>query len=537
MFDCVFKNGFIIDGTGNPGYIADVAVTDGKIASVGRLPANARSGETIDVTGLTVCPGLVDPHLHEELPLLNGTSMETYLREGITTMVNGNCGHSVTPGTHDRVMRYYYENGLQNDPGYKKLTAKLRPWKDFAGYCEGLNAQKPPVNSSVLLGYGTIRWFVMGGSKDRPPTAEEERQILDLIAEGMEQGAAGISTGLAYIPCRYAEYEELKKACEVVAKYDGVHASHIRYGVGILNAVKECINLGRDTGVRVQISHLTPTALDSYRAIAEARKEGVEIGVDTIPKSSGHCQKKDRFIQFICATVSEFFDMAMEDFKKAAGTPEGRKLALTSVVFNDPNIRLIRSSVPEYENQNINDLAKKEGRDPAELLLEIVCNDAIDCLIWTGGLNRNDFSGKPYDPDVWGNPVVMAGSDRIFGDADDPYSWYELFRPGAMPNFINNMTGCGVPLEETIRHVTSLPAQQFRLSGRGLLVPGFGADVFVMNRGEYRFLSNEEADYNNPLATAKGVYHVMVNGKFAIKDRQITPNGSGLVFGPNGRIL
>jgi N-acyl-D-amino-acid deacylase len=463
--------------------------------------------------------------------------METYIREGITTMVNGNCGHSVTPGAYDKVLRYYYENGLQMEAAYKDLIGRLSPWNDFAGFCRNLNAKKPPVNSSTLLGYGTIRWAVMGGSKDRPPTAEEERQILTLIAEGMEQGAAGISTGLAYIPCRYAGYEELRKACEVVARYDGVYASHIRYEVGILNAVQECIDLGRDTGVRVQISHLTPQSLESYRAIAEARKAGVEIGVDTIPKSSGHCQKKDRFIRFICATVSEFFDKTDEEFKQAARTPEGRKLAMTSVVFNDPNIRIIRSSVPEYENQNINDLAKQAGKDPVELLLDIVCDDQVDCLIWTGGLVRETFPGTAYDPEVWSNPVVMAGSDRIFGDADDPYSWYELFRSGAMPNFINNMTGCGVPLEEVIRHVTSLPAQQFRLADRGLLLPGYGADIFVMNRAEYRFASNEEADYNKPLTMAQGVYHVTVNGKFALKNGQILQNGSGLVLGPNGRVL
>ncbi|AEF85560.1 putative D-aminoacylase [Treponema primitia ZAS-2] len=537
MYDVILKNGFVINGSGNPGIFTDVAVQDGKIAIVGKLPQGAEARETLDVRGLTVCPGLVDPHLHEELPLLDGTSMETYIREGIATVVNGNCGHSITPGKHDSILRYMYENGLQNETGYKKLIHALTPWSDFSGYCKALNAKKPPLNSSLLLGYGTIRWTVMGGSKDRRPTAEEERQIFEVIEEGMKQGAAGISTGLAYIPCRYADYEELRKVCEIVAKYDGVYASHIRYEIGHLNAVRECIDLGRDTGVRVQISHLTPTSLESYRAIAEARKEGIEIAVDTIPKSSGHCMKKDRFIRFVCATVSEMFNMTDDEFRKAAQTPEGRKLTLSSVLFNDPNIRLIRTSVPEYENQSIDDLAKKEGRDPAEMLLDIICNDTIDCLIWTGGLNRNDFSGKPYDPEVWGNPVIMAGSDRIFGDADDPYSWYELFRPGSMPNFINNMTGCGVSLEEVIRHVTSLPAQQFRLSGRGLLLPGYAADIFVMNREEYRFPDNQEVDYNNPLAMAKGVYHVLINGTFALKNKKYLSSGSGMTLGPNGRIL
>jgi N-acyl-D-amino-acid deacylase len=106
-----------------------------------------------------------------------------------------------------------------------------------------------------------------------------------------------------------------------------------------------------------------------------------------------------------------------------------------------------------------------------------------------------------------------------------------------MPIFINNMEGCGLPLEEVIRHVTSLPAQQFRLTGRGCLLPGYGADIFVMNRKEYRYPSNEEVDYNNPLTMAQGVYHVIVNGKFVLKNGKYLPGGSGMVLGPNGRVL
>ena len=154
-----------------------------------------------------------------------------------------------------------------------------------------------------LLGHGTLRWSLMGDTKNRKPTVEEEQKISYLIEEGMEQGALGISTGLAYAPSKYADTAEIIKLSTIAKKYDGIYTSHLRTHLGIPEAVKEAIRIGEASGIRVQVSHLTPTIPEAFDEILAARKRGVEIAIDTIPKTSGHFKRKDRLLQFIGLTL------------------------------------------------------------------------------------------------------------------------------------------------------------------------------------------------------------------------------------------
>ncbi len=537
--DLIIKNGLIIDGTGNPGFYGDIAVDSGQITAVAsRLELDAV--KCVDAKNCLVIPGLIDPHVHEELVVLNNGSFDDFLQQGVTTIINGNCGHSITPFSADNIYQYMYKNGLISAQAKEQYSDVHPHWDNFSGYVEIVKNKGFNLNLGLLLGHGTIRWSVMGGSKDRPPTPAEEAKIKQLIVEGMEEGALGLSTGLSYIPSRYADTEELIKAAKVVADYDGVYASHIRYYLGEQAAVREAIEIGQQAGARVQVSHLTPTAPEAFREILKAREKGLEVAVDTIPKSSGHCTRKDRMLQFIMALSTDLFELGIEGVKAALKTAEGRKKVLEqTVIFGEDRgkIILINCSNPHLENRTIGAIAEERDKEPDDLLLDLLADDHTELTFWLGGINRKDFPGEQYPDLVAFNPVVMAGSDRIFGEPDDPYAWYELFRRGTFPLFFKMLTEKGVRLEEVVRRVTSFPAQQFRLADRGLLRPGLAADIAVIDWANYRYPDNEEIDYRNPLTRTEGVRYVVVNGQLVLDDGLVRNLGAGQFISRNGRVL
>ncbi len=537
-YDLIIKNANIVDGSGEPAFKGEIAVEDGKIKKIAHKLLKKDATRIIDAEGQLVTPGFIDPHVHEELVVLNNGLFEDFLSQGVTTIINGNCGHSVTPYDARNIYQYMYQNGLISSSA-KEVYAKKHPaWNSLAEYFEIVKTKGTNINFGILLGHGTLRWSVMGGSKARKPTNEESEEIKSLIAEGMKQGALGISTGLSYIPSRYAKTEELVEAAAVVAKYDGVYSSHIRYYLGELEAVQEAIEIGKKAGVRVQVSHLTPTAPEAFAEILKASKAGVEIAVDTIPKSSGHCTRKDRMLQFIMALSSELFEKGIEGVKEALQDEEGReKILENTTIFgeNPGSIILINTNDPKLELKTVAELAKKVGKEPADFLLDLLADDEQDFTCWLGGLNREDFPGKEYPDQVAFNPLVMVGSDRIFGEPDDPYSWYELFRRGAFPLFFKMMSDKGVKLEEIVRRVSSLPATHFKLSDRGLLKEGMAADINIIDYNNYHYPNNNQIDYSKPLTNAEGVRYVIVNGKLTLENGVVKTAYAGKCLGLNGK--
>ena len=534
-YDLIIKNGFIVDGTGNPGFKADLAVIDDEIKKIAsKIDAKAKS--VIDAQGKTVVPGFIDPHVHEELVVLESGLFEDFLKQGVTTIVNGNCGHSVTPGASKNVFEYMYKNGLVSTEA-KEYYAEHK-WSSLSEYIELVKQKGFNLNMGVLLGHGTIRWSVMGGSKDREPTTEETKEIANIIEEGLKDGALGMSTGLSYIPSRYAKTEELVKAAKILAKYDSIYTSHIRYYEGEVEAVKEAIEIGKKANVRVQVSHLTPTVPEAYDEILKARNEGVEIAVDTIPKSSGHCTRKDRMLQFIMALSSDLFEQGIEGVKRALKDEKGReKILKEAVIFGDDrsNIYVINTNDDKLEGKSIEEIAKEKDENPDDLLLDMLADDKLDFTLWLGGMNRDDFPGTEYSDSVSKNPLVMVGSDRIFGETDDPGAWYELFRRGAFPIFYKLMTDKGVRLEEIIRRLTSLPAQQFRLTNRGLLKEGLKADLAVIDFDNYSYPNEDTIDYSKPITLARGVDNVVVNGKVVLNNGEVKNVGAGKFLSRNGK--
>jgi len=532
-YNIIIKNGFIVDGTGSPGFVGDVAIRDDKISKIA-THIDAPAERVIDAQGKMVSPGFIDPHVHEETVILHDGNFEVYLKEGVTTTISGNCGHSITPGNSHNIYEYYYKNGLITEEGRDKYTREIPVWTDFTGYCDVIRSKGVNINVGFLLGHGTIRWVVMHGSKDRPPTPDEESRILAYIAEGMQQGALGISTGLSYIPSRYADTDEIVKCAEVVARYDGVYATHARYYIGIVESTEEAIEIGERSGARVQVSHLKPVSPESYNKVLEARHRGLEICIDTIPRSTGHCIRKDRLLQFIMALSSELFDLGVKGVKAALQNPEGRALVMRDAYIfgNDmAQVFVINTEDEEIEGKSIAAVAADRGyEEPKELLLDLLGDDCEAYTFWLGGPSRADFPWETHTESVRNNPLVMVGSDIIFGEPWDPASWYELQRRGGFIHFVQSYREAGVPVEEVVRRNTSMAATMFRLFDRGVLRPGMKADIAIIDLDAYSYPNPDEIDYSDPLAIAEGVAYVLVNGQLALDDGEVLPANAGEII-------
>lgn len=525
----LIRGGIVYDGTGGPEFAADVAVAGERIVRVASAIAGEAARE-IDARGRAVLPGLIDPHVHEELTLFVDNRYEPFLRQGVTTLIAGNCGHSVTPGTMESVIEYWFNNGLLSLANRADFKARLPRWTCFAEYVRAAQAARPAVNLAVLLGHGTIRQHAMGGAHDRPPTQDEQARIDRVLREGLEQGAWGVSFGLDYVPSRYATTRELIDVARIVREYDAAVTAHLRHGIGVKAAVEEMVAVCRATQVRTQISHLTSNAEDAFEVVRAAADAGLPVRVDTIPRSSGHCNRKDKLIQSIMAISDSLFAEGVDGVRAALHTPEGRATirrdARAKFGMDKEKVFVIASDDPSLEGRSVAQIARDRGdADPTETMLDLAGDDNA-CTFWLGGPLRDDFS-RDHGPAITSNPYVCAGSDRIMGDPCDPWFWYELQRPGAFPNFVNMYRAAGVPIAEIVRRNTSMVADHFGMARRGRIAEGAFADVAVIDLERYAFPLPTDADCRDPLATARGVDHVLVNGRVALADGSLTHDYPG----------
>lgn len=278
MYDLLIRGGGILDGSGNPWYRADIGIRDGRISEIMTISAPAGvSCEEIDARGLAVCPGFIDMHSHSDFTLLVNPRAESKVRQGVTTEVIGNCGDSAAPalGEAEGSARKTLEDyGLELG------------WASFSAYLQRLERVGVSVNVASLVGHGTVRKSVLG-FENRPPDEGEMDRMRSLVAEAMEAGAFGLSSGLVYPPGRYAETWELVELCRVVADYGGFYATHVRgERETLIEAVLEAVEIGERAGIPVQLSH-HPAKIGAWgrsretlRIIDEARARGLDITCD-----------------------------------------------------------------------------------------------------------------------------------------------------------------------------------------------------------------------------------------------------------------
>jgi N-acyl-D-amino-acid deacylase len=548
--DLVIKNGRVIDGTGKPAFAAAIGIRNGRIADIGRIP-DAAAAAVIDAKDGFVCPGFIDPHTHEEILMLADPVLEKFVRQGVTTIVNGNCGHSVTPYRARTVLEYWWREALISP---RRRDMKV-DWEGVDGYATVVQRVGATVNSAVLLGYGGIRWGAMKGGVDRPPTAAEWKEIERLVAGGCEQGAVGMSTGLAYRPCYYATTDECVRVAKVLARYDRTYASHTRPSGGAaaagsgrgLAAGEEAVFIGEQAGCRVQISHYQRTQA-AFDLVDRAIGRGLEVAVDIIPQSVSHRRQSDRMLEALMVFYPGVFDYSASQLKELLHSDRTRADILGSVSFfnnNKEQVVIVRALTPKNEpnvGKSVAEIALASGRDPGDLYVEMVLDDRNPVVFAFDGNGRAGVAARgrgagrgaqqnALPPEAWTtHPRFGPGSDTIPVDVDEPYGWFEDQRRGAFPGYFKQAKAAGVALEEAVRKATLLPATQFRLKDRGTLEKGKVADVMVFDPDRYSYPAPTDGQVNTPFTVASGVAHVVVNGTPVLVDGTLTGKRPGRVL-------
>ena len=479
QYDLLIRGGTVIDGSGSPGFRADVAIHDGRVVKVGNL-SEAQAKRVIDATGLVVAPGFIDVHTHAD-DLAANPRAENYLRMGVTTIVAGNCGASA-----------------------------LRIGEALSAIREA----GPSINYATLIGHNTVRESVMGEER-RAPTAAEMEKMKALVAQGMKEGAVGLSTGLQYTPGTWADPSEITELARVACAAGGIYASHMRNeGTEIEKSVAETIAVGESAGCRVEISHLK---IDSPRnwgmgtkalaMIDSARSRGVDVRADQYAYTAAASTLSIRFPDWVLEGGPEAVRKRLDDPATWAKVKDGMRELLSARGFQDLSFAVVASYPPDSSLQGLSmkDVAiRLKGNGSADAQFEA----ARDMLRSGGGgmvyhlMSEDDVAAILKHPQV---AIASDGGLPVFGkDATHPRAYGNNAR--VLGLYVREKKT--VALEEAIRKMTSLPAEHFRLAGRGLVKEGFAADLVLFDPAKV----GDAATFEKPHAYAAGFPYVLVNG-------------------------
>ncbi len=504
MFDLLIRNGRIVDGTGNPWYRADVGIRGERIAAIGHL-AGAEAGHVIDAQGQVVCPGFVDPHSHSDLYLLAHPHHEPKIRQGVTTEVLGQDGISYAP-VSDEGMAYWRDYWRAVD-GRPELDWGWRGVGEFLACFD----QRVSPNVAYLVPHGTVRYEVLGLA-DRPPTKGELAHMEELVAQGMEEGAVGLSTGLTYLPAFYSTTEELVACCRAVARYGGVYVTHLRdYGEHIAEAIEEALTIGRETGVPVHISHFNGRAEECLPLMDRARAEGLDVTFENYPYLAG-CTLLSHFLPRwaqaggIPDTVARLRDPAVRERiqRKMAGTHEGQwQNYLICAVGTEAN--------QCYEGLLLPEAAEVAGKGVVDFICDLIVEERLAVTVVQYHVHRTEEDLRAMTR----HPAHMVCTDAIFlGSHPHPRGY------GTYPRYLGHyVREEGVlTLEECIRKMTSLPAHRFGLWDRGLLSEGCFADLVIFDPDAVQ----DTATFESPCQYPLGIDTVIVNGQVVLDNGQHT---------------
>ncbi len=520
MLDWKITGGMVLDGTGAQPRRADVGGTGDRITAIGDLALCVASASH-DASSLVVCPGFIDAHSHSDAYLLIEPSAPSKLFQGITTEVVGNCGASAAPLTS--LLQLPSDWAECDYPG---------SWQCLGEYIELLERQAPAPNVVALVGHARLRGRIMGADA-RTPNADELAAMSRLLEESLEQGARGLSAGLIYAPGIYSTADELTALASVVAARDGIYTCHMRSeGRRLLEAIGESISIGRDSGARVQISHLKtagranwPLADRAITLIRDAReKEGLEVAADRYPYTSSCTDLDIIFPDWVaeggrCAALGRLRDPATRVRIRTEIEAERDAGYWTSVVVGSTS----HPDNERFRGKPLLEVADELGVDPVEAALILVDMD---------GLKTSAFFSGMSEENMWkilAESFVMLGSDASLRSTTGPLS-HDYPHPrayGTMPRFLRAaLDGRTVPLNEAVRKMTDLPAEQFRLAGRGRIEEGRFADIVVFNPATVR----DEATYADPHRLASGIELVMVNGVVTLDSNGLTGRRAGRVL-------
>jgi N-acyl-D-aspartate/D-glutamate deacylase len=530
MFDVVVRNGFVVDGTGNPWFRADVGVKDGKIARIGRISGSG-ADRVLDVTGLVVCPGFIDVHTHSELSILVNPKAETSVRMGATTHIVGNCGFSAAPLGVETRRSLLFDSELSN---FIEVD-----WKTLREYFDRLERQGMAINIGSLVGHGTVRDVVMG-QQARAPTSEELEEMRRLVTQAMEDGAFGLSVGLVYTPCRFAETSELIELCKLVARYGGIFAAHVRSQSDMYKeAIAEAIEIGEKSGVPAHLSHqgvMPPhwgEGREFFGAVYEARERGLDVTIDVIGGVEGLGSLNDMFPPWatdggIAEQLKRLRDPKMrERLKKElkGETNWNRNIpALWAREGRWDMLRIHNAKDESLKGKTIAEAAKSKDKDPFEFLFDYLVEEGKPRSTVEIVFDEKDIKYmitlpfQMFCSDVWSMaPYGPLSRSASYPTQYGAYPW--IFRRFVREEKL-------LTLEEAVRKMTSLPAQRFKLLDRGLIREGTWADMVIFNPKSIADQGTKEKPRQYPA----GIEYVLVNGRITVEKGEHTGALAGKVL-------
>lgn len=538
-FDIKIKNGLIYDGTGNTSFHCDIGINKSLITKLGEL--SSQTAEiTIDAAGLTVCPGFIDAHSHSDTYLLIEPSAASKIYQGITTEICGNCGASAAPlnGSYkmpsDWLDKDYSQIGRARSPSAPpapdpaaERTARQSvpvPWKTVADYRERYAEAQPAINVALLIGHNTLHAGICG-YEPRAATRDEMRHMKQELEKAFDEGAIGLSSGLAYPPGSAVPREEIIELSQVVARNGGLYTTHMRSESNqLLEAIDEAIDIAERSAARLQISHLKASGSGNWDKIEAAfekiRDAGsrIEVGSDRYPYTAG-CTDLD-------ILLPQWATYGGRDAILARLRDSETRKKLRSEFDNQPadywdNVMVGSTRHEAYKGKYLPEVAESLGLEAVDAFLHLIDTDDLK----TGGIF---FSMS--EENLWrvlAEPYVSLGSD---GSMRAPWGPLSMDHPhprayGSHTRFLRAaLDGQTVPLAEAIRKMTSLPAEQFNLKKRGFLKEGYAADILIFDPSEIQ----ENTTYANPHQLSDGMRHVIVNGVHSLAAGKHTEKRSGI---------
>jgi dihydroorotase/N-acyl-D-amino-acid deacylase len=499
-YDLLLRNGRIIDGTGSPWYRGDIAIRGDTIVQIAPSITEPAT-RVIDLGGQVSVPGFIDIHTHSRRGIFDVPTADNYIRQGVTTVMEGPDGSSPVP---------------------------------LAPFLARLDALPKSINIGSFIGQGSVRSAVIG-DVDRKPTAEDLDKMRALVEQGMKDGAFGLSTGLFYVPGTFTPTEEVIELAKVAARYGGMHESHMRdEAAGVVDSVKETIAIGERGGLPTHVSHHKiigvgnwGRSVDTLRLIDEARARGVDVTIDQYPYTASSTSIQAALLPAwaLEGGRQEILKRLKDATLRAKIKSESVRLIRTERGGGDPkNVVIARCEWDaSLAGKSLADVARLRGMEPT-------IENAAEAVLWIveqGGC-QGIFHAISEDDlvRILRHPATMIGSDGeipIFGRANPhPRSYGTFARVLAVYVREKNT----ITLEEAVRKMSGFPAQRLGLLDRGILRPGMKADIAVFDPAKVR----DTATFDKPHAYAEGFSYVIVNGQIVFEGGAMTKARPGKVL-------
>ena len=473
MTDIAIRNVAVLDGSGSPAFAADVEIENGRIVSVNRDGTAGPADIEIDARGLTLAPGFIDTHAHDDGAFFRHPGMEFKLAQGVTTVVSGNCGFSAVPADPER------------DPAAASggiLAGLEGRFTDLDGYFAAVLEREPAINNMMLVGHNTVRSLVMN-MEQRAPSALELKRMKEYVAQALDQGACGFSSGLIYRPGRWSETEEVIELATAARKHDALYTTHMRNeGDRLLEAVEETLRIGLEADVHAHISHHKSAGKpnwgkvkDSLARVDAALAAGQRVTLDVYPYTAGS------------GRMIEYFNLDRIS----------RELAEVIRIASCPAFRA-------YEGRMLKDIAEAEGIDITDAVRRILTapkGDRTICIQFI--IDEADVETNLAHADM------MVGSDGIPDLRGKPHPRLFGTFPRVLGHYVRERGILSLP--EAVRRMTALSAETFGIRERGQVREGYRADLTLFDPATII----DRASYDEPKTEPDGIRLVIVNGAIA----------------------